>query len=157
MCDAGAVTDEKPLRNPLGPAGRHVCEAVKSRRLARGLTHEKLAELLRQAGRPIPVIGLSRIENGARRVDVDDLIVLADALATTPYELMYPMSETDPSDELRADEYIRNKEPIHRAIDAIIEVVQAGVPYGPVARFVINNTTLEMAKRGVRNPRHGER
>lgn len=156
MCDAVAVTDDKLQRNPLGPVGRQVKENVKTLRLARGYTHERLAELLREHGRPIPVIGLSRIENGARRVDVDDLNVLAGVLATTPYRLMYPDHDLDPQNPLRAEDYVRHQEEITQVVDTILGIVEAGVDYSAVVSYILNALTLELAKRKGRHPR-GER
>jgi transcriptional regulator with XRE-family HTH domain len=62
---------------------------VKHLRQARGLTYKELAEQLGHAGRPIPVLGLARLERGERRVDVDDLVALARALGVTPHELLF--------------------------------------------------------------------
>jgi transcriptional regulator with XRE-family HTH domain len=40
-------------------------------------------------GRPILPSGLSKIEQSTRRVDVDDLVALADALRTVPSRLLH--------------------------------------------------------------------
>jgi transcriptional regulator with XRE-family HTH domain len=45
---------------------------------------------MKEAGRSISPSALSKIENGDRRVDVDDLTALAYALGITPYELLSP-------------------------------------------------------------------
>lgn len=141
------MTEDRLQRNPLGPVGRQVRDNVKALRVKRGYTHERLAEFLRREGRPIPVIGLSRIENGARRVDVDDLAALASALTTTPYRLMYPDRDLDPEDPLRADDYKLHEEAINRAVEAILEVVAAGVDYNAVASYILTTATRELARR----------
>lgn len=147
MCDAVGVNDDRLQRNPLGPIGRQVRDNVKALRISRGLTHERLSELLRENGRPIPVIGISRIENGARRVDVDDLAMIAAVLGTTPLRLMYPDRDLNPQNPLRADDYVQHQDAIRRAVEAILEVVEAGVDYNAVASYILNATTLELAKR----------
>jgi hypothetical protein len=51
-----------------------------------------LAERLEKVGRPIPVLGLRRIESEERRVDADadDLVVLAIVLGVSPVTLLMP-------------------------------------------------------------------
>jgi transcriptional regulator with XRE-family HTH domain len=75
-------------KNPLGPTGHQVAENMK--RLRGTMTYRELSDRLDQLGRPIPVLGLSRIENGARRVDADDLVALAVALNVSPAALLMP-------------------------------------------------------------------
>lgn len=62
------------------------------RRIREGqrLTYVELSERLASVGRPIPVLGLRRIERGERRVDVDDLLALAYALGVPPVDLLIP-------------------------------------------------------------------
>jgi hypothetical protein len=48
-----------------------------------------LSDRLAEVGRPIVPSGLSKIELGNRRVDVDDLTALAAALDTIPNDLLY--------------------------------------------------------------------
>lgn len=87
-------------KNPLGPIGAYVVDNLKQLREARGLTYQKLSDRLRELGRPIPTLGLSRIENGNRRVDADDLVALAIALDVNPAALLLPRN-TAPGDEIR--------------------------------------------------------
>jgi transcriptional regulator with XRE-family HTH domain len=54
------------------------------------LTYVELSGRLTDVGRPIPVLGLRRIERGERRVDVDDLLALATALRVAPIDLLVP-------------------------------------------------------------------
>ena len=84
--------DDTATRNPLGPAGRQVIDNVRQLREARKLTYTELSAKLAQLGRPIPVLGLSRIEKGRRRVDADDLVALALALRVNPGALLLPRS-----------------------------------------------------------------
>lgn len=82
------MADDK--KNPLGPTGRQVQGQIKRIREARGLSYRQLSDLLTEMGRPIPTLGLSRIEKGERRVDVDDLVALAGALRVNPSALLLP-------------------------------------------------------------------
>lgn len=75
-------------KNPLGPSGRIVADNVK--RLRGDLQYVKLAERLAGIGRPIPTLGLRKIESYERRVDVDDLVALAVALGVSPITLLMP-------------------------------------------------------------------
>lgn len=77
-------------KNPLGPVGHVVRENVKRLREAQRLTYVELADRTAKAGRPIPVLGLRRVEAGERRVDADDLVVLADTLGVRPEQLLAP-------------------------------------------------------------------
>jgi transcriptional regulator with XRE-family HTH domain len=82
------VATEK--KNPLGPTGEQVRENVKRLRTDRRLTYVELSDRLDRAGRPIPPLGLSRIERGDRRVDADDLVAIAHALGVNPSALLFP-------------------------------------------------------------------
>ncbi|WP_422748608.1 XRE family transcriptional regulator [Mycobacterium sp. WMMD1722] len=65
------------------------------RRLRGRMPVTELSEKLTALGRPIPPLGLRRIEDGSRRVDVDDLTSLALALDVSPVTLLMPYTETD--------------------------------------------------------------
>lgn len=70
----------------LGPAGRTVAANVKA---ARGfMPYAELARRLDGHGRPIPPLGLRRLEAGTRRVDVDELVALAAVLGVMPQDLL---------------------------------------------------------------------
>lgn len=73
-----------------GPIGERIRHRVAALREDRRLTLAQLSERLGELGRPILPSGLSKIENGERRVDVDDLVALALALDTTPNALLLP-------------------------------------------------------------------
>ncbi len=84
-------------KNPLGPVGLNVQANVKRFREEQNLSLVKLSQRLAAAGRPIPPLGLSRIENGERRVDSDDLVALATTLGVSPTTLLLP-AEGDPGE-----------------------------------------------------------
>jgi transcriptional regulator with XRE-family HTH domain len=70
------------------PIVRRAAENVRALRQLRGLSLDALAQRLEQLGHPIALNGLSKLENGKRGVDVDDLIALAIALDCSPNRLM---------------------------------------------------------------------
>ena len=72
----------------LGATGKYVADAVRVYRQKRDLTYKELEKQLAALGRPIPELGLRRIEAEARRVDVDDLMALSVALGVSPVELL---------------------------------------------------------------------
>lgn len=78
--------------NPVsrGATARTVAENVRRLREQRGLSLPGLSQLLGAIGRPILPSGISKIELGERRVDVDDLMALAVALRVTPSALLLP-------------------------------------------------------------------
>ncbi|MFW5415431.1 helix-turn-helix domain-containing protein [Nocardiopsis sp. CNT-189] len=75
----------------LGPTGRTVAENLRRLRITRELSLRELAELADQAGRKFGVNALSQAEKGLRRLDVDDLVVLAVVLNVNPSALMLPV------------------------------------------------------------------
>lgn len=77
-------------RNPLGPTGETMRANLRRLREAKNLGYIKLARMLEEIGRPIPELGLRRIESGDRRVDVDDLVALAVVLGVSPASLLLP-------------------------------------------------------------------
>ena len=73
----------------IGPTGRAVAERVRQvRNDARRWTLNQLSERTGLAGRRLSVSALSLIETGKRRVDVDDLVALADALEVSAAYLL---------------------------------------------------------------------
>ena len=73
-------------------------------------------------GRPILPSGLSKIEQGARRVDVDDLVVLADALGTVPSGLLRRHDLPSENDKLG-----QHEEMLEEAAWAIRACEKAGI------------------------------
>lgn len=71
-----------------GPVGESVRTAVAALRRQRRLSLNELSDLMSEAGRPVLPNGLHRIEQGGRRVDVDDLVALAACLGVAPGVLL---------------------------------------------------------------------
>ena len=61
----------------LGPAGNNVRRNIRRLREERRWSYREVEERLARVGRVIPVLGLSAIDAGERRADVDDLVALA--------------------------------------------------------------------------------
>lgn len=76
--------------NGIGPSGMAVASNVARLRNARGLTTIQLAKLLEEAGRPITASSITKLELGQRKVDIDDLIVIALVLQVSPTGLLLP-------------------------------------------------------------------
>jgi transcriptional regulator with XRE-family HTH domain len=74
----------------LGATGERLRENLA--RLRGGMQFKELSDRLAAVGRPIPPLGLRRIEAGERRVDVDDLFALAVVLGVSPLTLVLPQS-----------------------------------------------------------------
>jgi transcriptional regulator with XRE-family HTH domain len=89
--------DDTGRRLPTDDAGRPTAE---QKQLSLQAVSERLAEL----GRPILPSGLSKIEQGDRRVDVDDLVALAAALETVPSALLVEPPQLD-DEGASAEEY----------------------------------------------------
>jgi len=81
-----------------GAAGDAVAKNVTRIRGTRGLNYSALSKLLGQHGREIPPLAVRRIEEGERRVDVDDLVALSVALNVSPATLLMPNSDEEAAD-----------------------------------------------------------
>lgn len=83
---------EEPRHRPgkLGPSGQFVAKNLARIREKQGLSTTQLAKRLKAAGRPITPTGITKIENMARRVDVDDLVALSVVLGINPNALLFP-------------------------------------------------------------------
>jgi transcriptional regulator with XRE-family HTH domain len=89
----------------LGTTGETLIKNLK--RVRGEMTYAELARRLEALGRPIPPLGLRRMEAGERRVDVDDLMALAMVLHVSPLTLLLPQGqESDTS--VFGDKPIRN-------------------------------------------------
>jgi transcriptional regulator with XRE-family HTH domain len=82
------VTDKKPIQP--GPIGVAVAQNVERLRESRNLSYAELSRRLTEKGRPIAPLGLTRIRDRQRRVDVDDLVAIALALDVSPATLLLP-------------------------------------------------------------------
>jgi len=71
-----------------GETAKRVAANVRALRKQRGLDLADLSVRLFEVGQPISLKSLSKLENGQRRVDVDDLVGLALALDVTPNRLL---------------------------------------------------------------------
>ncbi|MFI6274298.1 helix-turn-helix domain-containing protein [Streptomyces sp. NPDC050988] len=78
----------------IGEAGGCVAAAVAKHRQRLGWEQRQLAERVTAAGRPMSASVLGKVEAGARRVDVDDLVALAAALEVPPSRLL-PAGDDD--------------------------------------------------------------
>lgn len=76
--------------NPAGNTNSHVAGNVRRARQAIGMDLRTFADQVKQAGRAMSASALSKLENGDRRVDVDDLTVFAYVLQTSPAALLSP-------------------------------------------------------------------
>lgn len=74
----------------LGPTGVTVAHNIRRLREAQRLGYTELSRMLSDLGWEIAPLGLRRIEQEARRVDVDDLLALATALGVPPTTLLMP-------------------------------------------------------------------
>ncbi|MFE6194119.1 helix-turn-helix domain-containing protein [Streptomyces sp. NPDC057838] len=83
-----------------------MADNVRRLRTARGMSLRALAAELKEVGHPLSPDALNKIENGrtptpgteepkqVRRVDVDELMALAQALRVSPMSLLLPWAET---------------------------------------------------------------
>ncbi|GAB2818800.1 helix-turn-helix domain-containing protein [Lentzea nigeriaca] len=85
-----------------GPVAQRVAENIRDLRRSRDMTLQELSDRLAEVGRPVVVSGVGKMEQtkaeGARRVDVDDLVALALALDVSPLRLL--LTATAAPDEL---------------------------------------------------------
>lgn len=73
-----------------GPTAEAVRRNVRELRETIGLTYAELSRRLDSKGHPLAVLALRRIEDGERRVTVDDLCALASVLGVSPNALLHP-------------------------------------------------------------------
>lgn len=73
-----------------GPINEMARANLKRIREERGVSQRELSERLSKLGHPILASGIGRIEQGARRLDVDDLVALSIALSVSPLQLLLP-------------------------------------------------------------------
>src|ERR1035441_10800716 len=78
---------------PIGAIGQNVVRNVEDLRHVRNLSLRALSDRLAETGRPILPIGLSRLSQGKRRVDADDLVALAVVLGVSPVSLLLPRDQ----------------------------------------------------------------
>jgi transcriptional regulator with XRE-family HTH domain len=88
ICHTGRMPDKKRI-DP-GPIGTAVAANIEGLRESQNLSYAELSRRLTELGRPIAPLGLTRIRDHQRRVDVDDLVALALALDVSPVTLLLP-------------------------------------------------------------------
>jgi transcriptional regulator with XRE-family HTH domain len=81
----------KSTGRPLGATGEAVRKNIRRIRDDKGISAPELSSRLKALDRPIPPLGINRIEGGDRRVDVDDLMAFAAALEVSPITLLMPL------------------------------------------------------------------
>ncbi|WP_162231751.1 helix-turn-helix domain-containing protein [Leucobacter celer] len=79
--------------NPAGITNTHVANNIRTARQAIGMDLRTLSDGIAATGRKLSPSGISKLEAGDRRVDVDDLTVIAYLLRTTPAALLTPPDE----------------------------------------------------------------
>ncbi|MFD3849218.1 helix-turn-helix domain-containing protein [Streptomyces microflavus] len=85
----------EPTRHPLGDTTRHVGRTVRDLRERQGTSTTVMAQRLTALGRRISQSGVTRLETGQRRIDVDDLVALAAVLGVHAAALL-PSAPADP-------------------------------------------------------------
>ena len=88
----------------VGPAGEVLAANIKRVREARRLGYAEFSRQLTGIGRPIPELGLRRIELGERRVDADDLLALSYVLQVAVVDLLVPKDMNDEPYPITPDE-----------------------------------------------------
>jgi transcriptional regulator with XRE-family HTH domain len=81
--------------NELGPVGHQVARNLEDLREARRLTQKELAARMTALGRPVTMQMVSKMEQGERRVDADDLTTAAIALGVNVSALLLPRDADD--------------------------------------------------------------
>lgn len=76
--------------NKIGATGRIVADNIKRLRLRSGMQYKELSQRLTGLGRPIAPLGLRKIEECERKVDVDDLTAFAAVFDVSPLEILMP-------------------------------------------------------------------
>lgn len=87
------MANERIRGNDVGPTGKTVGVNVERVRRGRRMALKELSAELSALGRPISLSGLSKLENGDRKADADDLMALALALNVSPIALMLPLGD----------------------------------------------------------------
>lgn len=120
-----------------GTTADQVAANVRTLRRGQQLDLADLSARLDKLGHPISLSGLSKLETGARRVDVDDLVSLAVALGVTPSDLLTPLTE-----ELTTGVIRRERKHVYPVVDAVRAAGDAsGLPPTTIleaARFLID-------------------
>ena len=87
------MASERVRGNDIGATGAAVASNIARVRKSQQVSLQELEARLVALGRRISFSGLSKIERGARRVDVDDLMAIAVALDVSPLGLLLPVDQ----------------------------------------------------------------
>lgn len=87
------MASERVRGNDIGPTGMAVAENIARVRKSQQVSLQELERRLDHLGRRISFSGLSKIERGQKRVDVDDLMAISIALDVAPNALLLPIGE----------------------------------------------------------------
>jgi transcriptional regulator with XRE-family HTH domain len=90
------MENERKRGNPAGATNVYLSENLRRARSGIGMDLRTFADRIKATGRMMSAAALSKIENGDRRVDVDDLTVFAYILGTTPAALLTPPEHASP-------------------------------------------------------------
>lgn len=115
--------EERKRGNPAGNTNEHVAANLRKVRQSSGVDLRELSARIKATGRVISPSALSKIENGDRRVDVDDLTVFAYALETTPAILLAPPDGGPVPAGVPEDQYL--PEEIHAWIQGRVKLTTA--------------------------------
>lgn len=89
-----------------------VAQNVKYYRELKGWTYADLDRALKAAGHKLNVAALTRIENGTRRFNVDDLAAFAHVLEVSPVDLLTPAIEDHADFIMTEYESVTTLEPV---------------------------------------------
>jgi transcriptional regulator with XRE-family HTH domain len=83
--------------NEPAAASRRVADNIRLVRTSQRMTQADLSQRMTDAGRPIPVASVGKIESGLRKLDIDDLATFADVLGVSVGALFgtNPLGEHD--------------------------------------------------------------
>lgn len=95
MQPSGEEKKGQPRSGKRGATTQTVAQNIKYYRGKAGYTTRTLAEELTRIGFPVTHSVISQMENGRRRIDVDDLSWLAYALDTSVLALLLPIAEDE--------------------------------------------------------------
>lgn len=74
------TTQQQHTTRALGPRAAQMVSTIRRLREAQRLTYAEMAKQLMALDQPIPTLGLSRIERGERRLDIDEIHAIATVL-----------------------------------------------------------------------------